>query len=238
LIPSNYTIAVKSSGFQETGTIVDVALGQVTSANILLAIGSASQTVTVVAGNEPLIQTENGNVATTFNQQQLSETPNPGNDLTDFVQTAPGVVMNTAGGLGNFSDHGIGAASNLFTLDGMDDNDPFLNLNNSGATNLLLGANEIQESTIVSDGYSGEYGSLAGASVNFVTKSGGNDFHGNAIYYWNGSAFNANDWFLNHAARPKNFSNANRGPVPSGVQSRRTKRSSSSTRRVCELSFL
>ena len=209
LTPSNYTITVKASGFQEAGSAVEVALGQVTSADIRLAIGSASQTVTVAAGNEPLIQTENGNVATTFNQQQLSETPNPGNDLTAFVQTAPGVVMNTAGGLGNFSDHGVGAASNLFTLDGMDDNDPFLNLNNSGATNLLLGANEIQESTIVSNGYSGEYGSLAGASVNYVTKSGSNDFHGNAIYYWNGSSFNANDWFLNHAALPKNFSNAN-----------------------------
>ncbi len=82
-------------------------------------------------------------------------------------------------------------------------------MNNSGATNLLLGANEIQESTIVSSGYSGEYGSLAGASVNYVTKSGSNEFHGNAIYYWNGSALNANDWFLNHAGDPKNFSNAN-----------------------------
>ena len=209
LIPSNYTITVQSSGFQEAGTIVDVALGQVTSADIQLTIGSASQTVTVAAGAEPLLQTENGNVATTFGQQQLSETPNPGNDLTAFVQTAPGVVMNTAGGLGNFSDHGVGAASNLFTLNGMDDNDPFLNLNNSGATNLLLGANEVQESTVVSSGYSGEYGSLAGASVNYITKSGNNNFHGNAVYYWNGSAFNANDWFLNHAGDPKNFSNAN-----------------------------
>jgi len=209
LNPSNYTITVTSSGFQESGTIADVALGQVTSADIQLTIGPASQTVTVAAGSEPLIQTENGNVATTFSQQQLAEVPNPGNDLTAFIQSAPGVVMNTAGGLGNFSDHGVGAASNLFTLNGMDDNDPFLNLNNSGATNLLLGANEVQESTIVSTGYSAEYGSLAGANVNYVTKSGTNQFHGNAIYYWNGSAFNANDWFLNHAGDPKNFSNAN-----------------------------
>jgi len=209
LNPSNYTITVTSSGFQESRTIADVALGQVTSADIQLAIGSASQTVTVAGGSEPLIQTENGNVATTFSQQQLGEVPNPGNDLTAFIQSAPGVVMNTAGGLGNFSDHGVGAASNLFTLNGMDDNDPFLNLNNSGATNLLLGANEVQESTIVSSGYSAEYGSLAGANVNYVTKSGSNQFHGNAIYDWNGSAFNANDWFLNHAGDPKNFSNAN-----------------------------
>src|SRR5580698_10997388 len=209
LNPSNYTVSVRSSGFQETKKILTVALGQVATGDIQLMIGSASETVNVTGGTEPLLQTEDGNVATTFDQQQLSETPNPGNDLTAIVQTAPGVVMNTAGGLGNFSDHGVGAASNLFTLNGMDDNDPFLNLNNSGATNLLLGANDVQESTIVSSGYSGEYGSLAGASVNYVTKSGSNEFHGNAVYYWNGSAFNANDWFLNHAGDPKNFSNAN-----------------------------
>jgi hypothetical protein len=209
LNPSNYTVSVRSSGFQETKKILTVALGQVATGDIQLMIGSASETVNVTGGEEPLLQTENGNVATTFDQRQLSETPNPGNDLTAIVQTAPGVVMNTAGGLGNFSDHGVGAASNLFTLDGMDDNDPFLNLNNSGATNLLLGANDVQESTIVSSGYSGEYGSLAGATVSYVTKSGSNDFHGNAVYYWNGSAFNANDWFLNNAGDPKNFSNAN-----------------------------
>lgn len=209
LPPSNYTVSITSTGFEGVTRTLTVALGQVTTGNVQLPIGSSSTTVTVEAGNEPLLQTENGNVATTFDQQQLSAIPNPGNDLTAFVQTAPGVVMNTAGGLGNFSDHGVGAASNLFTLDGADDNDPFLNLNNSGATNLLLGANEIQESTIVSSGYSGEYGSLAGASVNYVTKSGSNEFHGNAIYYWNGSALNANDWFLNHAGDPKNFSNAN-----------------------------
>ena len=209
LTPSTYTLSVTSTGFEEARRTVNVALGQVTTGDVQLTIGSASAIVTVSGETSSLVQTENGNVATTFDQQQLSAIPNPGNDLTAFVQTAPGVVMNTAGGLGNFSDHGVGAASNLFTLDGMDDNDPFLNLNNSGATNLLLGANEIQESTIVSSGYSGEYGSLAGASVNYVTKSGSNDFHGNAVYYWNGSAFNANDWFLNHAGDPKNFSNAN-----------------------------
>src|SRR5271155_298316 len=209
LNPSNYTVSVSASGFEETKKELTVALGQITTGDLQLTIGAASVTVNVEGEAGPLLQTENGNVATTFNQQQLSQTPNPGNDLTAIVQTAPGIVMNTAGGLGNFSDHGVGAASNLFTLDGMDDNDPFLNLNNSGATNLLLGANDVQESTIVSSGYSGEYGSLAGATVSYVTKSGSNEFHGNAVYYWNGSSFNANDWFLNNAGDPKNFSNAN-----------------------------
>src|SRR5256885_3948154 len=51
------------------------------------------------------------------------------------------------------------------------ENDPFLNLNNSGATNLLLGQNDVQEATVVNNGYSVQYGGLAGANVNYVTKS-------------------------------------------------------------------
>ena len=116
--------------------------------------------------------------------------------MSYIAQLSPGAVMNTGAGYGNFSSYGTPGTSNLFTLDGMDDNDPFLNLNNSGATNLLLGANEVQEATVVNGAYTGEYGTLAGAQVNYVTKSGGNNFHGNAVYFWNGSALNANDWFV------------------------------------------
>ncbi len=119
--------------------------------------------------------------------------------------------MNTESGFGNFSSFGISATSNLFTMNGMYDNDPFLNLNNSGATNLLLGNNEIQEASVTSNGYSGQYGGFAGATVNYVTKSGSNQFHGNANYFWNGSSMNANDWFHNNTtpATPKTFDNAN-----------------------------
>jgi len=73
--------------------------------------------------------------------------------------------------------------------------DPYLNLNNSGATNLALGANELQEVTVVNNGYSGQYGRQAGSQVNYTTKYGTNAFHGNAIYWWNGRAMNANNWF-------------------------------------------
>ena len=96
-------------------------------------------------------------------------------------------------------------------MDGMDDNDPFLNLGNSGATNLLLGSNEVQEADVVSNAYSGSFGTFSGLQVNYITKSGGNQYHGNAVYYWNGSALNANDWFNGNAApvQAKPFSNAN-----------------------------
>ncbi|HWO35915.1 MAG TPA: TonB-dependent receptor, partial [Candidatus Acidoferrum sp.] len=133
----------------------------------------------------------------------------PGNDLSYVAQTAPGVIQNTQGGNGNFSAYGLPATSNLFTLNGQNENDPFLNLNNSGATNLLLGNNDVQEATLVTNGYSGEYGTLAGANVNYVTKSGGNSFHGNALYWWNGRILNANSYFNNQNGTPRPFVNAN-----------------------------
>ena len=118
--------------------------------------------------------------------------------------------------------YGLPATSNLFTLNGQNENDPFLNLNNSGATNLLLGNNDVREATVVTNGYSGQYGTLAGANVNYVTKSGSNSFHGNALYWWNGSALNANSFFNNQNGMPRPFDNANQwaasfgGPIKKG----------------------
>jgi hypothetical protein len=93
----------------------------------------------------------------------------------------------------------------MFTLDGMNENDPFLNLNNSGATNLLLGQNDVEEATVVSNSYSGEYGGLAGANVNYVTKTGSNAWHGSAIHWWNGRTMNANNFFNNQTGTPRAF---------------------------------
>lgn len=128
--------------------------------------------------------------------------PNPGNDLTYIFQTAPGVVMDTdIQGQANFSILGMPGTSVLFTLNGTNNNDNGYNYNNVGSLNLLLGQNQVQEATMVSIGYSGQFGGTAGASVNYITKSGGNDLHGNAQYYWNASILNANNWLNNAKER-------------------------------------
>jgi len=209
LSPGHYTMTVEATGFEKTTGAVDVSVSQTATNNVPLKVATAGTTVTVTEAAAPLGQTQNGDVTTALTHQQVSQVPNPGNDLSYVAQIAPGVVMNTQGGYGNFSSYGLPGTSNLFTLNGMDDNDPFLNLNNSGATNLLLGQNEVQEATVVNNGYSGQFGGLAGANVNYITKSGGNQFHGNAIYYWNGSAFNATSFFNNATGTPKSPDNAN-----------------------------
>jgi carboxypeptidase family protein len=208
LEPGSYTLSVVASGFRNTEMNAVVTVGQATTVNVVLALTGATETVDVTT-QAPLLQTDNADVSTNFDQTQVAQVPNPGNDLSYIAQTAPGVIQNTQGGNGNFSAYGLPATSNLFTVNGQDENDPFLNLNNSGATNLLLGNNDVQEATLVTNGYSGQYGRLAGANVNYVTKSGGDKFHGNALYWWNGDILNANSYFNNQNGAPRPFVNAN-----------------------------
>jgi hypothetical protein len=218
LTPGNYTVTANAPNLQTNNRKVQVGVGQSTTANISMSVATAVTTVEVTTEG---LQVENADNSTHFDSAQIALIPNPGNDLSAIAQTAPGVVMNTQSGFGNFSAYGLPGTSNLFTLDGQNDNDPFLNLNNSGATNLLLGTNEVGEATVVTNGYSGQYGQLAGAQVNYVTKSGGNDFHGNAVYYWNGRAMNANNYFnnissANTPSTPRPFDNVNQWAVSVG----------------------
>jgi len=227
LPPGHYTEAVSAPGFAATSRNVVVMVGQTTALDLVLRVESV-HTSMEVRSEQLLLQSQSADLSTTFNAKQIANLPNPGNDLTYNVQTAPGTVMNTQGGTGNFSTFGLPANSNSFNLDGMNDNDPSLLVNNSGATNLLLGNNEIEEVTIVNNGYSGQYGGFAGASVDYVTKSGSNFLHGNAQYWWNGRILNANNWFNKNVppgtpAAPRPFVNANQYAASLGGAIRRNK---------------
>jgi Carboxypeptidase regulatory-like domain/TonB-dependent Receptor Plug Domain len=194
LKPGVFVITAQHPGFKQTTESIEAKVGQTLTADIKLELGEASSTIEVT-GAAPVLQTEDANISTTFNERELQNIPNPGNDITYVAQTAPGVTMNnsTLGGYGNFSAFGLPATANLFTINGNDYNDPFLNLNNTGSSNLLLGNNDIQEFTVVENAYTVQYGRQAGAQIDYTTKSGSNRFHGNATYNWTGRALNAND---------------------------------------------
>jgi hypothetical protein len=201
--PGNYTLTVEKSGFRKEQRTLAILVGQSLNAGFKLEVGNVSEVVQVEAA-APQLQVENANLTTTFEADQVTKLPNPGNDLTAVAQTAPGVLMNTSsgGGYGNFTAFGLPATANLFTMNGNDENDPYLNLNNSGATNLLLGTNEVQEVAVVSNGYTGQYGRQAGAQVDYVTKTGTNAYHGNAVYFYNSAGMNGNDFFNNASSTP------------------------------------
>jgi hypothetical protein len=207
LKPGRYEVSTSVGGFATLTTEVTVGLGQTTQADLKLEISTTQQTIEVV-GTTPLLNTDPGN-STDFTNQQVSLLPSPGGDMTNIAFSAPGAVVNVTGGYGNFTMNGLPATSNLFTVNGENDMDPYFNINNSGATNLTLGSNEVQEATVTTNMYSGQYGTLMGSQVTYVTKSGTNTFHGNAQYWWNGRYMNANNFFSNATDSPRPFANAN-----------------------------
>ncbi len=213
LRPGHYQLTVKQAGFAEVIQTAQVEVGQTSNVEIDLTVAKGTETVEV-SGTAPLINTEPSN-NTAFTQEEVAQLPSAGGDITNIADTAPGVVVNGTMGYGNFTANGMPATSNLFTVNGENDMDPYFNINNSGASNLTLGQNEIAEATVITNPYGGQYGQLAGAQVTYVTKSGTNAFHGNAMYWWNGRLMNANDWMNiqgEQAAGTKNipaFSNAN-----------------------------
>ncbi len=209
--PGPYSIEVTASGFKTYSAKAEINVGQATVVNAKLEVGTASGTVVEVNAAAEVLQTEAADTTTNFDKNLVENLPNGGNDLTAVAYTAPGVVMNNGGGYGNFNVNGLPATSNVFTVDGENQMDPFLNLNNSGPTNLMLGKNSIEEATVVTNAYGGQYGQQAGAQVNFVSKGGTNSIHGNAQYQWTGRKLDANDWFntFYQPTQPRPFANNN-----------------------------
>jgi hypothetical protein len=227
LKPGRYEIEVKQRGFAELKAPATVNLGQSTTADLTLTVSKTAETIEV-SGVAPVV-TQTASVNTSFTQVEVSEMPSAGADLTNLAQTAPGAVPNGQAGYGNFTINGLPATSNLFTVNGENDMDPYFNINNSGATNLTMGNNEVQEATVVTNPYGGEYGQLSGAQVTYITKSGTNSFHGNAQYWWNGREVNANGWMnknsqvLSGLPNIPPFSNANQWAASLGGPIRKNK---------------
>jgi len=205
LTPGTYSVKVQAEGFDpQQSDSVFAGLGQKQTANFSLKVAASKQTV-VVTGAPPLINPGNANTSTTLNAPALENLPNPGGDLTYPLQFAPGALMNTAGsgndfvggtnGYGNVEFNGLPALSNGYIVDGLETNDPLTNLNSGLSTNLVLGLNSISEVTVNTLSYSVDQGRYGASQVNYVTKSGTNQFHGNLYELWNGSVLNAADYF-------------------------------------------
>jgi hypothetical protein len=204
LKPGDYTVSAATPGLKSDISRVTVQVGQASTVDIVAKV-EATQEVIEVSANAELISTENANLNTTFTTKQILDLPAPGGDITTFAFTVPGIVMSLGSGYGNFISHGLPGVSNLFTMNGDDYNDAYLNLNNSGASNMLLGQNEVQEASIVQNGYSVQYGRQAGANINYVTKSGSNAVHADLMYNFNNHLMNANDFFNNATGTPRPY---------------------------------
>src|ERR1019366_7306894 len=210
LKPGMYSVKVEAAGFasQQNDNVVS-GLGQKQAVNFTLKLAQSNQTVEV-SGTVPLINPGNANTSTNLSAHALTNLPNPGGDLTYPLQFAAGALVNTAGsgndfvggtnGYGNVEFNGLPALSNGYIVDGLETNDPLTNLNSGLSTNLVLGLNSVAEVTVNTLSYSVDLGRYGASQVDYVTKSGTTRLHGSLYELWNGSKFNAADFFTNATA--------------------------------------
>ncbi|HUL32579.1 MAG TPA: carboxypeptidase regulatory-like domain-containing protein [Candidatus Eisenbacteria bacterium] len=207
LVPGAYSVKIEAEGFEpQENDSVPAGLGQKQSVDFVLKVAQQKESIEV-SGQIAILNTQNANTSTTLSARSLENLPNPGGDLTYPLQFASGALINTAGsgndfvggtnGYGNVEFNGLPALSNGYIVDGLETNDPLTNLNSGLSTNLVLGLNSIAEVTVNSLSYAVDQGRYGASQVNYVTKSGSNQFHGNLYELWNGSRFNAANFFTN-----------------------------------------
>jgi hypothetical protein len=220
--PGTYQVTVAASGFAAAESEpTAIGVGRTVSLNFSLHVQSNIQTVEVTA-QQGLLSLDNPNTTTTIEAETIKSLPNPGQDLTYVAQFAQGALMNTAGssndakapgGYGNVEFNGLPATSNGYILDGYDSNDPWLGLNIGLSTNLVIGLDAVQEATVNTNSFAVDQGRYAVAQINYFTKSGTNAFHGDLYELWNGSLFNAEDYFLHANDMPGEIAHKPRSTV-------------------------
>jgi Carboxypeptidase regulatory-like domain/TonB dependent receptor len=192
LQPSTYTVSITAAGFESfKSPEVIVQVGQLTDLSPKLPVGSAAQTVEVTS-EAPAINAVSPDFANVINQRTLQDLPVNNYRWSAYALLTPGVVSD-ANGFGLLSFRGQSTLMNNVTVDGADDNQAYFS-EERGRTRAGYSTAKasIQEFQVNTSNYSSEYGRSAGGVVNSITKSGGNQFHGDLYFFdrdaeWAGS---------------------------------------------------
>jgi hypothetical protein len=213
LLPGKYRLEVKKPGFKTTVQPgVTISVTETARLDVTLEVGAVQEQVTV-STEAALLQTESSALGRVTDRQQVSDLPLVARNFTQIVTLSPGIEANVnnasdlgrgAGGTsqGNFRAHGAQGADNNFQMNGVPVNDLQSSGNTSGGV-AIPNPDAIQEFKVQTGLYDASYGRNAGANVNVVTRSGGNNFHGSAFEYFRNNALNANEFFRNRAGQPR-----------------------------------
>jgi outer membrane receptor protein involved in Fe transport len=198
LIPSpGYKVAVNASGFAPyEAANLELQVGQNLDLHISLAVGT-SATHVEVSTTAPLVEDTKSDFSGVVDTRAIQDLPINGRRVDSFVLLEPGVHNDGTYGLLSFRGT---AGQNSFLVDGTDTTEQFYN-ENAGRTRIAaqISQDAVQEFQVVSSNYSAEYGRAMGGIVNTVTKSGTNDLHASAFWFYRSSAFIARDPFSTYA---------------------------------------
>ena len=180
----NYEITVSAQGFATTVTKgYMLTLGQTITANIPLRVAAAAETVTVES-TAPVVETSSSQTATLVDSRLVAGLPVNGRRFLDLAQLTPGVMVEPERGQISFAgSRGINSAINI---DGANFNEPFFGGQAGGERSgsaYVVSQAAVSQFQVVRGTFDPEYGRATGGSVNVITKSGSNEFHGEAFDY-------------------------------------------------------
>ncbi len=213
IIAGQYSVKVESTGFKTSlKQHIELQIDSTVSADAQLSLGEASEQMTVTA-SAAILKSEKTDVDLVLDQHQIENLPVNSDNLTTLYLVAPGVVPNSfqIGNNENPSEGFITSANgqlwlaNDYQVDGISD----IAWGFTGLQIIVPPPDSVQELKVTTATYDPEFGSVGGLVAQYVTKSGGNAFHGSA--YW----LNRGAWSF--AANPFTEKVAGTGPRGTGT---------------------
>jgi hypothetical protein len=208
LAPGTYDITVESSGFKKlskTGLVLS-ANQRLSTGTLALEVGSVSESITV-SGRVEAVQTVSSERGATINRRQIDALQTQGRDPTELIVLLPGVVgtggytasLQLPQALREYSVNGGRGNNKNFTIDGV----AAMNTSTNQAASVTPNIDAVEEIQVQLSNYQAEFGRSSGPSINLITRSGTQQFHGSAYFYIRNEALNANDFFNNRRGVPK-----------------------------------
>ena len=227
LLPvGRYSITAVAPGFK-TWTVPEVALGigDRLRQDIRLQVGALEQSVEVAASS-PALQTDSSSLGSLINTNVMQDMPMNGRNFVVLAQLTAGAAEGEPTGLPSgtrpddrrltsaVSVNAQPTSFNNFMIDGMDDNERFI-----GTVIVKPSVDALQEMKVQTSLYSAEFGRTAGGVINFVTKSGSNEYHGSLFEFFRNQHMDARNFFA--AAKPPYHQNQYGGSIGAPVRKNR-----------------
>src|SRR5262245_2895581 len=171
-----YKLTVSKSGFATSTANIELTLNLVLTVDVQVKVGSVGEVVNVSEEALPLLELNASSTGATVTSRQIVELPVNGRNYLDLLQLVPGVAINRQANTGSDNSNpvlGERSGNNNFLIDGQPNKDTV-----NGGPAAQFNQETIAEFQVLTTGYKAEFGQASGATVNVITKSGGNSFHG------------------------------------------------------------
>jgi outer membrane receptor for ferrienterochelin and colicin len=192
LPPGPYVLTAAVQGFatfKREG--IDLVVGQTVTLSLKMELASVTQEVRV-SGEAPAIETARIEGATRIDKQAVENLPNNGHNFIDFTKLTPGVSTVQGPDGDEITINGQKGIQNNVSVDGADFNNPFFGEYRGGQRPAFtFNLDAVQQVVVVADGANAEYGRSSSGFINVITKSGTNDLHGTAHYYYTSDSLSA-----------------------------------------------